>query len=363
MAAYYGGNPTYYYPQQGQPQQGQVYPNQVITTDPNANVTQQQLLYPQQQQPIIQQQPVVQQPVQVIQQQPVVVQQPVQQVVIPSQVVQYVFVTDPMQELASSTSAIIKQEPDLLEAFSGCQRPNKYHIFINTPLGLRYMFKCIERGDSCARNCCSTDMRTFSLNFNKITSLDQYYGTTASETFLKLIKPCACLFKPRMMVEHYSLKTKYGMIQQASCTTNAQVNIYDNNNNLLYEVAGDCCQAGLCGCAFCAKLSRVNFYIKQGGRTVGKLTKCEADYAEMLTSADTYEVLFPARANVNEKLLIIVASLLIDYIYFETGVVEEERQNRRDYYRHHGYGYGYHHGPPHHHHGFFGHHGHGHGHW
>lgn len=360
MAMNYAPNQGYYYPQQGQQQPGQFYPNQIMTSDPNANnYTQQPLVYPQQQ-PIIQQpqqqpivQPVIQQPVQVVPTQPVVIQQPIQQVAIPAQAVQYVFVTDPMQELASSSSAIIKQEPDIFEALSNCQTPNKYHIFINTALGLRYMFKCVERGDSCARNCCPTDLRTFSLDFKQITSLNQYYGTTAAQTFLKIRKPCSCLVKPKMVIEHFTLGTKYGKIKQASCTLNAQVNIYDNNNNLLYEVVGDCCQAGLCGCALCAKMMEVHFKIMQGGRIVGKLTKCEADFEEMITSADTYEVIFPSKATVNEKILIIVTSLLIDYLYFEKGVIEEGRENRRNYggyYHHH-----HHRGPPPH--------GHGHRHW
>lgn len=322
-----------------QPQQPvPIFPNQVMTSD-GSNYTQQPLIYPQQP-GMIQQ---INQPVQPVIQ---TVQPVVQQVAIPTQVVQYVFVTDPMQELATSTSAIIQQEADFLETFSGCDRPNKYHIFIHTPLGLRYMFKCTEQGDCCSRNCCSTDMRNFELYFNHITSTNEYYGKSTSKTFLKLKKPCSVCFKPKIVVEHFSLGTRYGKIKQASCTMDPEVDIYDNNNYLLYEISTECCQAGMCLGAACSKLSEVNFRIKQNGRTVGNLTKCTSTAEEFFTKADTYEVDFPRNASVNEKLLIIVSSLLIDYLYFEESGIDEER-DRRVYY----------HGPHHH-----GHH-HGHGHW
>ena len=37
----------------------------------------------------------------------------------------------------------------------------------------------------------------------------------------------------------------------------------------------------------------------------------------MVTSADSYQVNFPANATPNEKLLLIVTGLMIDYQYFE----------------------------------------------
>ena len=58
---------------------------------------------------------------------------------------QFIYVSDPMVELATCPSLLIRQEPEFLEAISGCEQPNIYHIFGNSQLGFRYLFKCIEK--------------------------------------------------------------------------------------------------------------------------------------------------------------------------------------------------------------------------
>ena len=53
----------------------------------------------------------------------------------------FIYVEDPMLELASCPSLLIRQEPEFLEKFSGCEQPNIYHIFGNTSVGFKYLFK------------------------------------------------------------------------------------------------------------------------------------------------------------------------------------------------------------------------------
>lgn len=335
-----------YVVQQGGIYQGQQTLSQTPLVNPQTNYVQQlnqpgqQVIMTNQGQQYIVQQPGQQVAYQPVTQPVVVQQQPVSVPVLatqPTQAVQYVFVTDPMQELAASTSALIRQEPDHVEALTGCDTPNRYHIFIQTPFGLKYMFKCREVSDCLSRMCCSTSCRSFHLNFNLVTSMTEYYGTE-TRTFLRLKKPCAIVCTPKLIVEHYNNHTLYGKIQKASCQLDPEMDVYDNNDNLRYQIKTDCCQAGLCLGAACAKMSEVVFKILERGKVVGELTKVPADIHEFLTTADTYEVIFPTNASVNDKLLIIVSSLLIDYEYFETSILEEERENRKKYGGYRGYG-------------------------
>ena len=51
------------------------------------------------------------------------------QVIGPQIGVQYVYVQDPMAELANCTGVLIRQQPEFFEAITGCESPNRYHVF------------------------------------------------------------------------------------------------------------------------------------------------------------------------------------------------------------------------------------------
>ena len=53
------------------------------------------------------------------------------------------------------------------------------------------------------------------------------------------------------------------------------------------------------------------------GHPVGSIVKKVANLSELVTSADSYQVNFPADAKPNEKLLLIITTLMIDYQFFE----------------------------------------------
>ena len=53
------------------------------------------------------------------------------------------------------------------------------------------------------------------------------------------------------------------------------------------------------------------------GNQNGLITKTPSKGYEKYTNADSYTVQFPNKATPEEKMLLIVASLMIDYQYFE----------------------------------------------
>ena len=60
---------------------------------------------------------------------------------------------------------------------------------------------------------------------------------------------------------------------------------------------------------------------------VGSIVKKMATFSEMVTSADSYQVNFPPDATPNDKLLLIICGLMIDYQFFEETAGNNE-QNR-----------------------------------
>ena len=133
-------NPQLY---QNQYQDNQYQINQIPNNNQNYYYPSQQIHYPMQQ--------------------PIVVQQPVQSIPhFPG--IQYVFVQDPLIELANSIGAKIHQQIEMLEILTGVEVPNRYHVLVQDFNGqYKYLFKCKEESTCCQRQFCKSEQREFKL--------------------------------------------------------------------------------------------------------------------------------------------------------------------------------------------------------
>ena len=61
---------------------------------------------------------------------------------------------------------------------------------------------------------------------------------------------------------------------------------------------------------------------------IGNIIRKEAEGDELVTDADSYEIIFPITANATDKLLIVVLGLMIDYQYFETTNLHKKRKRK-----------------------------------
>lgn len=278
-----------------------------------------------------------------------VIQQPLPQlnsVIAPVGQLQYVYVTDPMTELANCTGAKIKQQPEFFEVFTGCETANRYHVFGLSNLGIKYLFKCQEMSDYCMRNCCAASMREFSMDIKHIAASDQLMNSSLVKSFGYINKPfkctCCCCNRPEMQVSLAETGQIIGNIYQPFNCCDPYFQILDGTGNLKYIITADCCQCALlCSNNLCGKCSEGEFKIfsnKNDGRPVGSIIKtCASSYSELVTSADSYNINFPLDASPSEKFLIIALGLMIDYQYFEESA--SNKGNNGGYYRY-GYGYG-----------------------
>lgn len=238
----------------------------------------------------------------------------------------FVYIQDPFTEIAQSYGAIIRQQPSLLEAVTGCVTQNRFHVFLQTPYGTKYAFKCNERSETCARCCCSASARPLKIIMRHVLSFEEY-DTDLSKIFINIDKPfqcaCCCLCRPFMEVSLTDNGQKLGHIREPCTCCDIETEVYDPRGQLRYQIHGDCCQIGLC-CGSCVKkLSNIHFEIIQNGSIVGSIKKLSANIGEFFTKADSFQVTFPANATPEDKFLLIIASLMIDYQNFE----KEERDD------------------------------------
>ena len=92
----------------------------------------------------------------------------------------------------------------------------------------------------------------------------------------------------------------------------------------------------MCKNCFCGKITECLFEIyEENGNIDGYIKRLPARGLQFLSDSDSYDIRFPQNASPSEKLLIILATILIDYQYFELSPGDMGQQGV-GYYR---YGY------------------------
>lgn len=244
---------------------------------------------------------------------------------------QFVYVQDPMTELASCPSLLIRQEPEFFENLTGCEQPNIYHVFGNSSLGFRYLFKCIETSNCFTRRFCSSSQRPLDLNMIHCNSVDQL-GMGYTTPFATMQKPfmCTmfCLCRPEINVVLNSTGKPVGKVKHIFTCCDPTFEVY-STSGLRYIVTADCCQCALLCPGIIGKTSQGIFNIIDATtkQKAGMIVKEPASISEIVTDADSYVVNFPQNADANDKLLLTALALMIDYQFFESDA-NEERENR-----------------------------------
>ena len=246
---------------------------------------------------------------------------------------QVVYVEDPMAELASCPSILIRQEPEFLEAILGCEEPNVYHVFGHSPYGYKYLFKCFEQSECCERLFCPSGKREFNMDIIHCNSYEQL-GMGYNEPFANFHKPfmCAvgCCCRPEITVSINSTKKVVGKAVHIWTCCDPTFECYDEKGHLKYIVTASCCQCILLCPGMIGKSYEGQFDIldPSNNQPIGNIIKEPATLSEMVTDADSYTVNFPANANAYDKMLLMGLTILADYQYFETNASNNNRRRR-----------------------------------
>lgn len=249
---------------------------------------------------------------------------------IPHNTHQFGVCTDPMLILSESVIAYVKQRVNVLELVTGCEQKNVYDVYSKDKNGnVTMLFTCKEESGCCERMYCRGDSRPFKMMVKHVTNplvLDE----SMMNTFCVFDRPfkctCYCLDRPKITGSYKSESgTKFGSITQPWTYCDPQFVIKDLNKEPQFVVHGDCCQCGLiCGDSWgkCADVMfgiyPINCSNYEMKNSVGQIKKVSSGLLqELFTDSDNFEIMFPINSSPEEKLLMIGATLLIDYRFFE----------------------------------------------
>ena len=194
---------------------------------------------------------------------------------------------DPMKELAISTGALIRPEIEKLDVISGCEKQNQYYVLIQSIEGVKMIFKCIES----IGLCCCIGLK-----------IEIIHPASPAEIFIELCKPflraqkpccegCLCFCRPLMNVKLEENQKHIGKIREPFTCCGHDYKIYDDRNNLIYQV--------------------IDNEIMKNNEEKGFIKKAIIPIGEYFPKDETYEINFPLDASPEEKILLICTALLI----------------------------------------------------
>ena len=237
-------------------------------------------------------------------------------------------INDPIISFLESIGEIvIKQEADILEAVSGCQKPNNYHVYGRLAnKQLIYIFKCREFSGCLMRFFCPVDCREFDMKIKHMKTGKNNKNDFNKDIYLDVTKPlkcsCICLCRPEINAKFSDSNKKnniLGKIKSLFSVMDPKFEVINNEGKTLYTIVADCCQCGLmCRNNVLGKTDEAHFFIykpNDENKPVGDI--CKKSNESLLSISDDYVITFPKCSEPEEKLLLIVAGLMIDYQYFE----------------------------------------------
>ena len=110
-----------------------------------------------------------------------------------------------------------------------------------------------------------------------------------------------------------------------------KLSVFNKSDTLVYIIKGSIFQTGVwtkgdCPCKKCQIATL--FVYDLNGEKVGIIEKRGKGFIEMFSDADNYSLLFPIKANLEERALLLSATLFLDYLYFESN---SQRNNSSRY--------------------------------
>ena len=175
--------------------------------------------------------------------------------------INFQYCEDPMKELNQCTGAIIRQEIEMFEVYSGCETQNRYQVFIQSPMGIKYAFQCNERSGCCSRYCCSNDRRSLNIEIRHMTTGCEFDSDLA-KIYSRAEKPCAmgccCFCWPYIDVRLEKEQKYIGKVREPFTCCDRDAELYNELGELKYRIVGNCCQMGFCCGSSAEKILKLN---------------------------------------------------------------------------------------------------------
>ena len=226
-------------------------------------------------------------------------------------------------QLTNISELVINQEPDISEILCGCEQPNNYHVYLRERNGyLSYIYKLREFSGQCNRILCPVNCREFTMKMKLMSQDSNKYDKNFSDSLITIQRdfkiPCLCLIRPELIIDLTKEKLRVGKVQQTFSFFDPCITVYNENDEEIYYIEADCCQCGfICRNYSCGKTDDCQFSIynsREKKKSIGFIVKkTESIYS----LSDSYLVGFPSKIPPEDKFLLSIAAVLIDYQYYE----------------------------------------------
>jgi hypothetical protein len=231
--------------------------------------------------------------------------------------VKYNVVSDPYNELSKIKDVIIKIE---YKDVGGCLSlsNNLFNVFTKNKNNIKYLFRSKELRKCTDYSLCQYCKRPFSLNIEHVSSIGEEIKTEEFATAEKIgIISCFCFCRPEIEV---MLKNKdlVGTIEIPCSFGDTKYTIFAKEKKLKYIIDTGCFQSGmLCPKNCCGCKPEVYFDIYDDKyEKDGIIERKPEGFKEFMYVLDCYQIIFPKKASVEDKLLIICTAFIIEYQIF-----------------------------------------------
>ena len=187
-----------------------------------------------------------------------------------------------------------------------------------------HLFTTKEITPACSHNFLPNQSRQIDINiFNYIVEPKE----KEMQKFITIRKPCRCAFScfcaccTRPIFEVVTPIETLGKIIEIRTLCDPVLHVLDVNDNIIYIISTKCCQCGyFLRDSFCdnRKCARCMFIISdKNNNGIGKIFKDHRSGKRIQPDYDQMVITYPAEASCQEKILILCASLSIEYLYFQ----------------------------------------------
>lgn len=228
-----------------------------------------------------------------------------------------------LEYLCQIDQLLVKQQIELLEAFTGWETANKYKV--QNSLGQQVYFAA-EESDMCMRQCCGPQ-RGFTIHITDNAGQEVIRVTREFKCCVGC-PWCACNDSWAHVVQvEAPVGQVVGYVKQRKSCIEPHYIITDAQHEEVLSMTGPCCIiSGPC----CTWDQDFIVHGKDGQTEVGKISKQWSGLVrEYFTDADNFGISFPMDLDVKLKAVMLGAVFLIDFMYFEQN--QQNNNNNRGY--------------------------------
>ena len=243
---------------------------------------------------------------------------------------------DPFALFYGAEVAYIDQFYKLSDLFVICPLYLNYRISLEYCIGetdgkkeyaAYHLFNTKETSPPCSHDCCANQAREIDLNIFNFT-LEPEEKKRRIQKFVTIKKGCRCAFsclcaccsRPTFVVD--TPIDPLGKIIETRTVCAPIIHIQDINEDIIYVITtngnncGFCCRDQCCDNRKCASCEFL-IYDGEMKNTIGTIKKDHKSGRKMMPDYDQLKVVFPPGISCQDKILLVCASLVIEYLYFQ----------------------------------------------